>query len=55
MTAFPKSTDVFVVGGGPAGLAAAIAARLKGFDVVVADAALGKDHAAMHEDQVGVE
>lgn len=39
MTAFPKSTDVFVVGGGPAGLAAAIAARLKGFDVVVADAA----------------
>ena len=31
--------DVFVVGGGPAGLAAAIAARLKGFDVVVADAA----------------
>jgi flavin-dependent dehydrogenase len=39
LTAFPKSTDVFVVGGGPAGLAAAIAARLKGFDVVVADAA----------------
>jgi flavin-dependent dehydrogenase len=37
LTAFPKSTDVFVVGGGPAGLAAAIAARLKGFDVVVAD------------------
>jgi flavin-dependent dehydrogenase len=33
------NTDVFVVGGGPAGLAAAIAARLKGFDVVVADAA----------------
>lgn len=32
-------TDVFVVGGGPAGLAAAIAARLKGFDVTVADAA----------------
>ena len=39
MSAFPKSTDVFVVGGGPAGLAAAIAARLKGFDVIVADAA----------------
>ncbi|HEX4594787.1 MAG TPA: NAD(P)/FAD-dependent oxidoreductase [Bryobacteraceae bacterium] len=39
MAAFPKSTDVFVVGGGPAGLAAAIAARLKGFDVIVADAA----------------
>jgi menaquinone-9 beta-reductase len=32
-------TDVFIVGGGPAGLAAGIAARLKGFDVVVADAA----------------
>ena len=39
MTAFPKSTDVFVVGGGPAGLAAAIAARLKGFEVMVADGA----------------
>jgi menaquinone-9 beta-reductase len=37
----PKTpnTDVFIVGGGPAGLAAAIAARLKGFDVIVADAA----------------
>ncbi len=33
------SADVFIVGGGPAGLAAGIAARLKGFDVVVADAA----------------
>ena len=31
--------DIFVVGGGPAGLAAAIAARLKGFEVTVADAA----------------
>jgi menaquinone-9 beta-reductase len=31
--------DVFVVGGGPAGLAAAIAARQKGFHVVVADGA----------------
>ena len=31
------STDVFVVGGGPAGLAAAIAARQRGFRVVVAD------------------
>jgi menaquinone-9 beta-reductase len=29
--------DVFVIGGGPAGLAAAIAARKKGFDVTVAD------------------
>lgn len=34
-----KSTDVFVIGGGPAGLAAAIAARLKGFHVTLADAA----------------
>src|SRR3984957_6302658 len=32
-------TDIFVIGGGPAGLAAGIAARLKGFEVVVADAA----------------
>jgi menaquinone-9 beta-reductase len=31
------STDVFVIGGGPAGLAAAIAARQHGFRVVVAD------------------
>ena len=31
------STDVFVIGGGPAGLAAAIAARLAGFSVTVAD------------------
>src|SRR5690242_20182297 len=31
-------TDVLVAGGGPAGLAAAIAARRKGFRVVVADA-----------------
>ncbi len=33
----PKTTDVFVIGGGPAGLAVAIAARQKGFEVVVAD------------------
>lgn len=32
-------TDVFVCGGGPAGLAAAIAARSAGFDVTVADCA----------------
>jgi flavin-dependent dehydrogenase len=32
-----KNTDVFVIGGGPAGLAAAIAARERGFDVTVAD------------------
>src|SRR5215475_1371521 len=30
-------TDVFIVGGGPAGLAAAIAARKKGLEVIVAD------------------
>jgi menaquinone-9 beta-reductase len=33
----PQSTDVFIVGGGPAGLAAAIAARRRGFRVMVAD------------------
>ncbi len=33
-------TDVFVLGGGPAGLAAAIAARRKGFAVTLADADL---------------
>src|SRR5215469_10639049 len=33
------TTDVFVVGGGPAGLAAAIPARHRGFRVVVADGA----------------
>jgi menaquinone-9 beta-reductase len=32
-------TDVFIVGGGPAGLAAAIAARAKGLTVMVADGA----------------
>ena len=32
--------DVFVIGGGPAGLAAAIAARERGLDVVVADCAV---------------
>src|SRR5256885_1391686 len=35
----PGSTDIFVIGGGPAGLAAAIAARRRGFDVTVADGA----------------
>jgi flavin-dependent dehydrogenase len=34
-----RSTEVFVIGGGPAGLAAAIAARLRGFRVMVADGA----------------
>jgi len=39
LTARPEKTDVLVVGGGPAGLAAAIAARVKGFDVTVVDGA----------------
>jgi menaquinone-9 beta-reductase len=34
-----RSTDVFIIGGGPAGLAAAIAARQKGLGVIVADGA----------------
>src|ERR1700676_2015384 len=34
-----QDTDVFIVGGGPAGLAAAIAARERGFRVIVADGA----------------
>jgi menaquinone-9 beta-reductase len=34
-----KNTDVFIIGGGPAGLAAAIAARHRGFDVTIADGA----------------
>jgi menaquinone-9 beta-reductase len=35
----PSETDVFVIGGGPAGLAAALAARQIGLDVVLADRA----------------
>ena len=34
------TSDVLVIGGGPAGLAAAIAARRRGFDVLVADGAV---------------
>src|ERR1022692_2180287 len=34
-----QPTDLFVIGGGPAGLAAAIAARLKGLNVTLADGA----------------
>jgi flavin-dependent dehydrogenase len=33
----PQTTDVFVIGGGPAGLATALAARRRGFRVAVAD------------------
>jgi flavin-dependent dehydrogenase len=36
----PDNVEVLVVGGGPAGLAAAIAVRNRGFEVAVADAAL---------------
>jgi flavin-dependent dehydrogenase len=39
MTKMRLETDVFVVGGGPAGLAVAIAARNRGFSVTVADVA----------------
>jgi 2-polyprenyl-6-methoxyphenol hydroxylase-like FAD-dependent oxidoreductase len=35
-----EGTGVLVIGGGPAGLAAAIAARMKGLDVTVADGAM---------------
>jgi menaquinone-9 beta-reductase len=35
----PNATDIFVIGGGPAGLAAAIAARQRGLRVTVADGA----------------
>ena len=37
MSLLPAATDVFIIGGGPAGLAAAIAARQRGFAVTVAD------------------
>jgi flavin-dependent dehydrogenase len=37
MTSLPRTTDLFVIGGGPAGLAAALAARRRGLDVTLAD------------------
>jgi len=39
MTRIAVETDVFVVGGGPSGLAVAVAARNRGFSVTVADIA----------------
>uniref|UniRef100_Q029E3 Monooxygenase, FAD-binding n=1 Tax=Solibacter usitatus (strain Ellin6076) TaxID=234267 RepID=Q029E3_SOLUE len=40
MNPLPRATDLFVIGGGPAGLAAAIAARRRGLDVTLADCSL---------------
>jgi flavin-dependent dehydrogenase len=40
MSALPSSTDLFVIGGGPAGLAAALAARRRGLVVTLADSAV---------------
>jgi 2-polyprenyl-6-methoxyphenol hydroxylase-like FAD-dependent oxidoreductase len=40
MTHIPERTDAFIVGGGPIGLATAIALRARGFSVTVADPAL---------------
>ena len=39
MSEIPSIADVFIVGGGPAGLAAAIAARRQGLTVILADGA----------------
>jgi menaquinone-9 beta-reductase len=39
-TRLPHSTEVFVIGGGPAGLAAALAARRRGLDVTLADCSI---------------
>src|ERR1035437_1124211 len=40
MTPLPRSTDLFVIGGGPAGLATALAARRRGLDVTLADSSV---------------
>src|SRR6476659_5825765 len=40
MNVIPRTTDLFVIGGGPAGLATAIAARRRGLDVTLADCAI---------------
>ena len=40
VSSFPNPVDVFVIGGGPAGLATAIAARRRGLSVVLADGAV---------------
>jgi flavin-dependent dehydrogenase len=40
LLASPSTADVFVIGGGPAGLAAAIAAQQRGLSVIVADGTL---------------
>lgn len=40
MNSIPNSFDVFIAGGGPAGLATAIAARRRGLSVLVADGAV---------------
>ena len=40
MSGFKNPVDVFVIGGGPAGLATAIAARRRGLSVVLADGAV---------------
>jgi flavin-dependent dehydrogenase len=48
-----RNADAFVVGGGPAGLAAAIAAARKGFSVIVADGSVPETQTALK--QLGVE
>src|ERR1035437_8401398 len=40
MTPLPRSTALFVIGGGPAGLATALAARRRGLDVTLADSSV---------------